>query len=743
MSAEHYFIYLTNITMILSNRDLYKNEKHSKPNIMKRKFKKLYAMTMLLSSFLWGALPMLVGATLLTSCEKLEELITGIGDEDDSEDEDGMGSDLEPSTPEEDTSDGEAPYFRFKTDTLYLPAWQDVQPSLEFESNIRDGYYTLESLKHYQDSAEFIQETPNYILRNPEDYFYGEQSSFYLEWYGNHTSQPLTDHLLVYQRRYYEAGDTLIARIPIVQEAGAYVIPEIISTDLSNVTLKLTPRNGAIGYSLFVSQDSIPLSALIREVNEGYDNYFNTTFPLSGDYTHTEENLQEATKHYVYIMAAHETYSRAGITMISFTTRMRNSDDDLVLEMNLNPVNNYTAYLPLEGQVKGIIDWGDGTSETVDGYIGTSGALNHHYENTTDVTSVQIRFRGTAERLSSVSTNYKDYICNSLTGIIQWGNTSLSSMNLSEVRTLKKLATDTRGALANLNNLDECFYKCTALETLPEGLFAYAGKVTSFSHTFYGCTALHSIPADLFAGAKDATSFYYTFYGCSALTSIPEDLFAENTKAHDMNVTFGGCTALESLPAGLFRNNTQLSSMKSTFAGCSSLTTLSEGLFAACRNITSLGELHYPGNNSASGIFSDCTALESIPDDLFSAMTKLKDAPGIFDGCTALTAIPESLFANNKELRTINFAFSGCRSLTSLPAGLFDQNRMLQSVSNAFSGCSSLTGESPYTLVNGQKVHLYERDSYPDYFLEITQRSNTFENCSHLSDYEQIPDMWK
>ena len=429
--------------------------------------------------------------------------------------------------------------------------------------------------------------------------------------------------------------------------------------------------------------------------------------------------------------------------MISFTTRMRNSDDDLVLEMNLNPVNNYTAYLPLEGQIRGIIDWGDGTSETVDGYIGTAGALNHHYENITDVTPIQIRFRGTAERLSSVSTNYKDYICNSLTGIIQWGNTSLSSMNLSEVRTLKKLATDTRGALANLNNLDECFYKCTALETLPEGLFAYAGKVTSFSHTFYGCTALHSIPADLFAGAKDATSFYYTFYGCSALTSIPEDLFAENTKAHDMNVTFGGCTALESLPAGLFRNNTQLSSMKSTFAGCSSLTTLSEGLFAACRNITSLGELHYPGNNSASGIFSDCTALESIPDDLFSAMTKLKDAPGIFDGCTALTAIPESLFANNKELRTINFAFSGCRSLTSLPAGLFDQNRMLQSVSNAFSGCSSLTGESPYTLVNGQKVHLYERDSYPDYFLEITQRSNTFENCSHLSDYEQIPDMWK
>ena len=70
---------------------------------------------------------MLVGATLLTSCEKLEELITGIGDEDDSEDEDGMGSDLEPSTPEEDTSDGEAPYFRFKTDTLYLPAYQDAQ----------------------------------------------------------------------------------------------------------------------------------------------------------------------------------------------------------------------------------------------------------------------------------------------------------------------------------------------------------------------------------------------------------------------------------------------------------------------------------------------------------------------------------------------------------------------------------------------------------------------------------------
>lgn len=707
---------------------------------MKKLFKKIRSMIPMLCVLLWGLAPLATGSMLLTSCD-----IINLGGEDDEEgeDSDGEGGGLDnPTLPgDENTADGKAPYFRFKTDTLHLPATQDEPLTLEYETNIYDGYYILESLKSFIDSAEQAQYEPNFILQNPEGNIYSTQEPILVDYYNNHTAQPLTDHILVYDRK--GDKDSLVAKLPVVQEVGAYITPRVVQADLNSASIELTPHNGATGYSLFVSQDSIPLSYMIQEVNNGTDSYFDSTQPISGKYVHIEENLQEATGYYAYIMAYNENHTGAGIAVLPFTTAMRSSDDDLVLEITLNPLNDFTAYLPLEGNVKGVIDWGDGNSESVDTYIGTSGSLKHQYNGITSVTKKQIRFRGTADHLTSKSTSYKDYICNSLSGIVQWGHSNLKSICFKEVKTLRTLPKDTRGALANLESLDECFYNCTALETLPEGVFTYASKVRSFNFAFYKCTSLRSVPADLFAAAKEATTFYYTFYGCSALTSVPEDLFAQNTKAYDMNEIFAYCTSLQSIPAGLFRNNTNLSGLRSAFLHCTSLKTIPQGLFAACSRVTTLGELHYPGNNSASGIFSDCTALESIPGDLFSAMTELRSIPGIFDGCTSLKAIPENLFANNEKLRNMEFAFAGCESLTSLPAGLFDQNRMLESVYDAFSGCSSLSGESPYTMIDGKKVHLYEREGYPDYFLKITGASDTFKDCTNLSDYGQMPDYWK
>lgn len=706
---------------------------------MKRPFKKLRTLLPLLCTLSWGTAPLMIGSTLLASCD----IINLGGGEDDGEDPDGEGGGIdEPSLPGDgDTSDGKTPYIRFETDTLRLPAYQKEALNLTYKTNIYDGYYVLESMKNYQDSGEYAQQIPDFMLKYPEGNIYSTQEPLYLEFYNNHTAKPKFDHILVYQRRY--ENDTLIAKLPVVQEVGASITPKVAKTDLNNVTLELTPHNGATQYAIYVSEDSIPLSSIIQDVNEGMDKLFTSTLTLPGNRMHTVENLQDATGYYAYIMAYDQENNAGAISVIPFATGIRNSEDDLVLEISLNPLNEYTAYLPLSGNVKGVIDWGDGNSESVDTYIGTSGSLKHQYSNISSVTKKQIRFRGTADGLTSISTSYQDYICNSLTGIVQWGRPNLKTISFQEVKTLKTLPKDTRGALAGVENLDECFYNCTALETLPEGLFTYATKVRSFNRTFYGCTSLRSVPADLFATAKEATSFYYTFFECSALTSVPEDLFAQNTQANNMNDVFAYCTSLQSIPAGLFRNNANLISLKSAFSYCTSLKTVPQGLFAACSKVTSLGELHYPGNNSASGIFSDCTALESIPGDLFSAMTELKSIPGIFDGCTSLKAIPENLFANNKKLRNMEFAFAGCKSLTSLPASLFDQNRMLESIYDAFSGCSSLSGESPYSVIDGKKVHLYERGNYPDYFLNIASYSDTFKGCTNLSDYGQMPDRWK
>ena len=145
----------------------------------------------------------------------------------------------------------------------------------------------------------------------------------------------------------------------------------------------------------------------------------------------------------------------------------------------------------------------------------------------------------------------------------------------------------------------------------------------------------------------------------------------------------------------------------------------------------------------AYGLFSNCTSLTEIPEDLFASMTKVTRLDGIFKGCTSLREIPEKLFANNTQVISMWEAFAGCRSLQRIPTGLFDSMRTLQAVRLLFKSCSSLTGESPYTLINGKKVHLYERKDYPNEFLEITSHTSAFNNCTNLTDYESIPSNWK
>ena len=90
-------------------------------------------MLPLLCTLMWGTVPLVLGSVVLTSCEKLEDILNG--GEDDDEDSDGEGGGIdEPSLPGDgDTSDGKTPYVRFETDTLHLPAYQKEAFNLVYE----------------------------------------------------------------------------------------------------------------------------------------------------------------------------------------------------------------------------------------------------------------------------------------------------------------------------------------------------------------------------------------------------------------------------------------------------------------------------------------------------------------------------------------------------------------------------------------------------------------------------------
>lgn len=168
---------------------------------------------------------------------------------------------------------------------------------------------------------------------------------------------------------------------------------------------------------------------------------------------------------------------------------------------------------------------------------------------------------------------------------------------------------------------------------------------------------------------------------------------------------FSGCSALKSLPANLFANNRKVNSFRLTFSGCSALTTISENLFANC-----------PKVNTFFQTFALCKSLKSIPTGLFAHNPEVTDFSGTFSGCSALESIPEKLFANNTKVT--NFSYT-------------------------FKNCSALIGESPYTMIDGQKVHLYERANYPEHFTTPTSTYHAFGNCTGLTDYAQIPTNWK
>ncbi len=256
--------------------------------------------------------------------------------------------------------------------------------------------------------------------------------------------------------------------------------------------------------------------------------------------------------------------------------------------------------------------------------------------------------------------------------------------------------------------------------SIPENLFdgVHGAPIEQmFANTFYNCKQIiSSIPENLFAGlAGDVTQnlFSGTFEGCAKLSGeIPENLFAgiRGAPATDMFLaTFYNCTSLSGpIPARLFSGISGAPAAQmfvKTFSGCSGLTgSIPENLFA--------GITGAPAVNMFEGTFNECTNLDGeIPGQLFS---------GIAGTPT------DDIFKET---------FSGCIGLTSIGSGLFDGLSGPGAANmfwKTFAGAISLTGPSAQ-MSDGR--YLYE--IWPD------NASMAYYECTGLSDYESMNTNWK
>ena len=249
---------------------------------------------------------------------------------------------------------------------------------------------------------------------------------------------------------------------------------------------------------------------------------------------------------------------------------------------------------------------------------------------------------------------------------------------------------------------------------------------------YYGLsgTAIKSLPDDTGEALAGVTNFGMAFHQCTQLESVPADML-KGTRATDVSGMFMGCTSLKEIPEGFLDGATEITGMSTMFRDCRSLTSIPDGLFDDMTKVV-----------MANSTFSGCTSLTSIPEGLFGGMSGVTQMNGIFRDCSSLKEIPEDLFSGNPELFDISEAFSGCTSLESIPSGLFSNCHKLQYVISLFLNCSSVKGESPYDMVEGEKVHLYERAGREGY-TAITSYMTCFGGCTGLSDYEDIPVDWK
>lgn len=266
--------------------------------------------------------------------------------------------------------------------------------------------------------------------------------------------------------------------------------------------------------------------------------------------------------------------------------------------------------------------------------------------------------------------------------------------------------------------------KCiTALDTWG------AIRPVSLYYGFSG-TSIRTLPDDTAEALSEVTNFGLAFYLCDKLESVPADML-RNTRATDMAGMFLGCVSLREIPEGFLDGAVEVNNISTMFRDCRSLTAIPEGLFDSMDKVV-----------MANSTFSGCSSVREIPAGLFDSFSATTQINGIFRDCSSLVTVPEGLFSSMTEVFDISEAFSGCTSLESVPADLFSGCNKIQYAISTFYGCSSLSCESPYDIVDGTKVHLYERGNHDSYSV-INSYTSCFGGCTGLSDYSQIPQDWK
>lgn len=214
------------------------------------------------------------------------------------------------------------------------------------------------------------------------------------------------------------------------------------------------------------------------------------------------------------------------------------------------------------------------------------------------------------------------------------------------------------------------------------------------------------------------------FFACRYLTNIVGS-FAGKPNIENINSAFSSTWRLVDIPPQMFRGCPNLKDVTGAF-GYSLRILNVDYMFADCPKLIEAPQaFSYMNLLSAVSAFENCTSLKSVV-YLFKECKKLTDVTNVFKGCT--------------NIKHASRVFQDCAVLNP-PVNVFDDCKKAYNFKECYNNLPAATNESPYTVVNGQKVHLWERTPELGFALP-TQYDFCFTDSPNFADYANIPEAW-
>ncbi len=160
-----------------------------------------------------------------------------------------------------------------------------------------------------------------------------------------------------------------------------------------------------------------------------------------------------------------------------------------------------------------------------------------------------------------------------------------------------------------------------------------------------------------------------------------------------------------------------------------------ERVFYGCSNLVSLPNESITGAENVKSFyicFRDCTSLTTIPNGLFDYCVNVTSFTYCFYACTSLTTIPLDLFRYNINVTTFQFCFDYCRNLA-LPTSIFNLQALQEKQPN-MRDCFHVSSTARSHTGTVQPIWNY---------ITITSNNGCFTNCTALTNYSSIPELWK